>query len=374
MTWKDGFVKGEQFGRFGFTVPHKKQYTHFMHIIDRRWTNLAAGYLAAQSLQARLDTEFDRAVQVGQRQKFRKEFTEWQKKRRIFFAFTAIAPLSILALCMAAFYFREVTCVIIYWAILVLIIFVALAVAGRNYIREVIIRPELESTGKLVVDLEQCWWASLSPKEQAVSIGKDQDKVDFLTLLASSLPNTCLARRSSPLGGANHVLLLASSGLWQFIIRDWSGIIIKQDGTWKQVRKRGEAVVYDQAPDDQWQQQKAVILNTLEKYLPQRTWNGDLIRGGVAFIHPEIHLEKARIQGSTAAYGPVRAWIERIRNTPPVGGFTPQLQLEILDALAAGENPESEVGVIPVSAKDEAWRLYQGAVRELRASVGKMVA
>lgn len=113
-------------------------YTPAMHSIDRKWTDLAAGYQAIQSFKTKLTAEFGRAVRVGHKQQLRKELTEWQKKRRVFLALVAVAPLSIIALCLTAYYFRDVACVIIYWAVMVLIILVTLAVAGRQYIREMV--------------------------------------------------------------------------------------------------------------------------------------------------------------------------------------------------------------------------------------------
>jgi small-conductance mechanosensitive channel len=107
-----------------------------MHIIDREWSYLAAGYQAIQSLQTRLESEFGRAVQAGHKEKFRREISEWEKKRRVLFALAAIAPLSIITLCLAAYYFREVACVIVYWVILVLIILVTLAVAAIISMRQ----------------------------------------------------------------------------------------------------------------------------------------------------------------------------------------------------------------------------------------------
>jgi len=344
-----------------------------MYLIDRKWTDLAAGHQAVQALQARLETEFGRAVQVGQKQKFRKEVTEWQKKRRIFFALVVIAPLSIIALCLAAFYFREVACVIVYWVVVVLTILVTLAVAGRSYIREVINRPELEDLKAPAGDLEQRWWASLSPQELAISTGKGKDKVDFLTLLADSLPEPCLAKRDLLVEGDAHVLLFASSGLWLFTARDWCGSIVRQDGSWKQAHKRSEAEVFDQAPDDEWLRQKEAIVKILEKRLPQRAWTGSSIQGGVVFTHPKVHLDKDCIQGNTAAYGPAKAWVGRVRRSPGIDGFPLEMQLEILDALTTGENPEMEQSVKRISSKDEAERLYHAAVGELRESVAQMV-
>ena len=56
-----------------------------MYLIDRKWTDLAAGHQAVQALQARLETEFGRAVQVGQKQKFRKEVTKTFDKAEFMF-------------------------------------------------------------------------------------------------------------------------------------------------------------------------------------------------------------------------------------------------------------------------------------------------
>ena len=345
-----------------------------MHLIDRKWTDLTAGYQAVQSLQARLETEFGRAVQVGHKQKFRKEVTEWQKKRRIFFTLVVIAPLSIIVLCLAAFYFREVACVIVYWVVVVLTILVTLAVAGRSYIRDVINRPKLEDLNAPAGDLEQRWWASLSPQELAISTGRGKEKMDFLSLLADSLPEPCLVQRDLLVDGDNHVLLFTPSGLWLFTVRDWSGSIVRQDGIWKQVHKQQiDAAVYDQAPDDEWLRQKEAIVKVLEKRLSQRAWTGSSIQGGVAFTHPKVHLDKARILGNTAAYGPAKAWIGRVRHAPGIDGFSLEIQLEILDALSTGENPDMEQSEKRISSKDEAGRLYLEVSGELRESVAKMV-
>ncbi len=151
-----------------------------MRIIDRKWTELAAGYQAARSLQARLENEFSRAVEVGYQQQHRKDVTGWQKKRRVFFAFVAIAPLSILTLCLSAYYFRDVACVIVYWTVVVLVILVTLAVAARGYIVEVMNRPRLGPVDSLPMDLEKRWWTSLRPEELMVSPAKGGAKADFL--------------------------------------------------------------------------------------------------------------------------------------------------------------------------------------------------
>ena len=343
-----------------------------MHSIDRKWTDLVAGYQAIQSFKTKLMGEFGRAVRVGQKQHFHKELTEWQRKRRIFFALVAAAPLSIIALCLTAYYFRDVACVIIYWALLVLIILATLAVAGRQYIREMVNgKPVLQSADALVVDLEGRWWESLSSQDLVVrKAGKKGEEI-FLTLLVRSLPDSYLARGFSE----TDVLLLGPSGVWIFKDEHWSGTIVKQEGAWKQIlilrdklrRKQSEEKTHDPGPDDQWLQQKQEIAKTLGEHLPARAWTLGLIKGGVVFSHPKVDLDKKNIQGNTASYGAPKAWVKRIRHAPLVDGFTLEMQLEILDVLTGGG------GQPTVSAKEQAERLYRQAVEELRAYVAKMV-
>jgi hypothetical protein len=343
-----------------------------MHTVDSQWTGLAAGYQAIQSFNSKLTAEFGRAVRVGHEQQLRKELTEWQKKRRVFFALVAVAPLSIITLCLTAYYFHDVACVIIYWAVLVLVILVTLAVAGRQYILEMVNgKPVARRVEGQVVNLEGRWWDSLSPQELAAGKAGKKEEGLFLALLARSLPDLYSARLLSD----TDVLLLGPSGIWILKVESWSGTIIKQDGIWKQIqtvrdkfwRKRQIENTHEPGPDDGWLQQKQEIVKTLAEHLPERAWTLNLIQGGVVFSHPKVNLDKDCIQGSTASYGPSRAWAERICRAPAVDGFTLEIQLEILDALAGADSQGT------ISAKDEAERLYQQAVQELRAYVTKMV-
>jgi len=345
-------------------------YTQSMQSIDQKWTELAAGYQAVRLLQASLETEFGRALQAGHKQTHRKKLTEWQKKRRAFFAMIALAPLSIIALALAAFVVRDAMCVIIYWIMLVILILVTLGVAGRSYIREMLNPPKSDYTGTLPVNLEKRWWESLSSREPMTENPDEREKSGFLFMLGQQMPGPFLTIREPA------VLVLSPGGVWLFHVVSWNGTIIKQEGAWKQlqtVKRKGEPELfqvqtYSAVPDDEWVRSKKEILDTLNQRLPQRAWSEDLIQGGVAFTHPEAVLDKARIQGNTAAYGPAGAWIERIRNAPALEGFTLETRLEILDALWSNRE---EAGS---SARDEAERLYHAAADELRQSVAKLVA
>jgi hypothetical protein len=340
-----------------------------MHIIDRKWTDLASGYQAVQSLQARLEAEFGHAVQAGHKQEFRKELSDWQKRRRIFIALAVIAPLSIITLCLTAYYYRDAACVIIYWVILVMIILVTLAVSGRNYIQNMMNRPQLEHAKTLPMDLVQRWWNSLSPIELATGRMEDKGNADLLTLFKQNLQEEYLAIQEP------HLLLFGLAGPWLFLAVPWSGTIIRQDGSWKGLKivrdklgkEQRQQQILDPAPDDEWLRQKKEVVNYLNDCLPQKTWIGSLLQGGIVFSDPKVILDKSHIQDNTAAYGTAGAWLERLRHAPAAAGFTRENQLEILDSLSKCRDVQS------VSAKDAAERLYQEAVEELRLYVTKMV-
>ena len=351
-------------------LQQKRVYTDRMHIITRGWSNLAAGYQAVESLQARLESEFGRAFQAGQKQKFLRELSEWEKKRWVLIAMSAIAPLSIITLCLAAFYFRDVACVIVYWTILVVIILVTLAVAGRNYLLEAMNRPAPGHDKILAVDLKQRWWTSLSSnREPAVVKAEDKEITAFLNMLGQSLPKDCLAvREPGP-------LVVCPAGVWLFQLEAWKGTITREEGVWKQTqsvrdkmgRKQSQEQTHEAGPDEAWLHRKAEIEKTLSERLPEGEWAGRQIQGGVAFTHPKASLDKANIQGNTAAYGTARGWAERMRGASVTAELTMESQLKILEAVLARPGEQAQ------SAKEEAERLYQEAADELRMSIAKMV-
>jgi hypothetical protein len=347
-------------------------YTPCMHRVDRKWTELASGYRDIQSFKTKLAAEFGRAVRVGHNLQFRKELSEWQKKRRVFFALVAIAPFSIIALCITSYYFRDVACVIIYWALLVVIILVTLAVAGRQYIREMVNgKPALPSGETLIVDLEGRWWDRLAPIDQEDEKAGKRKKWDLPALLAHSLPDTYIIKNHSP----TDFLLLGPSGIWIFIILDWKGLVVKEAGIWAHSvpargvpnRGRQETKLVEFGPDDQWLLWKQKIIKRLEAYLHEQASTLELIQGGLVFSNPKVALDKKRIYENTASYGLPKGWAERIRHASQIDEFALEKQLEIIDVLAEPD------GILTESAKDEAERLYHQAVKELREYVTKLV-
>jgi hypothetical protein len=349
-----------------------------MYILDRKWSDLSAAYQSARGLQARLETEFGRALRTGYKIKYRRELTEWQKKRRIFWTMAALAPLSVIGLCVASFYFREVACVIVYWALLVAIILVTLAVAGRQFIREAVAgRPVETKVDRVAFDLERRWWEQLAPTLTAAPVKKSKDvpPADFLSLVGRSLPagGVCMPG----LYTQDTLLVLAPSGMWLFETRSWAGTLRRQEGVWKQVvsgkRKQVSEVVLDPAPDEAWVRRRAALLQVLATLPQQYAWAGDHLQGGVVFTHPQAVPDKANLTGNSAPYGSAGAWLKRLHETLPVEGFTLELRLALLDALVQAENSALPGSAVPVSAVEAAEQVYRQAADEIRASVEGMV-
>jgi hypothetical protein len=366
-----------------------------MRILDPKWTHLADGYRLLQALQAKLEAEFGRAVRIGHRQKHRKELAEWQKKRRIFFALVALAVLSVITLCVLPFYFGridgKVAFILAYWACVVTIILVTAGVALRAYIREMVAgRPEMEKGVPTAGLLAGRWWSSLAQAEMVIEKAGDRGELDFLAQLDRRLSDEHLAVRglltSTRVTSDTDVLVVGPSGVWVFEVKHWRGAIVKQDGVWKQIqavrgkmgKKHYEEKVAEQAPDDQWLRQAQEIVKTLQRRLPKGALPADLdpadlIQGGLVFTHPEALLDKNRIQGQTASYGPPKPWIERLAKAGVREGFSLEARLQVLDALIhwAALNEHGVVQI--VSAEAEAQRIYDETAEELRGYVAELV-
>lgn len=338
-----------------------------MRVIDRKWTSLAEGYRAVLELQEKLEAEFGAALQAGRERRYHRVLMEWQKKRRIFIALAVFAPLSMITLCVTAYYFRSVACVIIYWAVVVLVILVTLSFALRQYLVEVVAgRPQAEKEIEPMTDLEQRWWKHLAPAAGKAEKAGRWGMEDFLSLLGRSLQDEHVAVPLSE----NGLLLAGPSGIWIFEVVGWNGRVEKEQGIWRQFPggMRGKSdgeIVHPAAPDEAWLRLKQNLRLAIEQRLPQRAWMLAHIQGGVAFTHPQVRLMKARILESSASYGPARLWVERVAAAPAVEGFTLEMRLEVLDALADPGSPGT------VSAKDEAQQLHLEMTGEFKAGMAE---
>lgn len=346
-----------------------------MRIIDRKWSELSPGWQAVQGLQARLETEYGRAVQAGQNIKFRRDLTEWQKKRRVFIAMSVLAPLSLVGLCLAAFYFQQVACVLAWWTMTVLVILVTLGVAGWNYIREMVSgRPEPERA-RVAVNLGERWWESLRPAALDRA-GSNKKNPDFREQLDHSLPKSwiCVDDPFPVLTTEGSSLLLAGPpGLFLFVTCSWEGKLTKGDGTWKQELKKGKVKPLNPAPDEEWARLKDVLVEGICSRLPQMAWAAEGLQGGVVFTHSKARLGRLETGANRAPCGKTGAWLKRLQESQPDERFTLETLLELLDqGLRPGGEPSLQDKDL-FSAKAEAERLYEQAAGQLREHIGKLV-
>lgn len=333
-------------------------YTDVMRTIDPKWSELANGYREVQNLEIRLEREFGRALETGYKQAYLRKLEEWKRKRRVFFALLALAPLSIVTLCIAAVNLKDVACVLVYWAVLIVIILVTLGISGWGFIKDATNRPQMDLQPVKTAFLEARWWDSLSPQEEPQKKKKKNVEQEFTRKLAHDLSDDFLADAG---------LVLGENGIWLFVTRDWQGTIFRDKEGWKCVQKKKNLAFPGQAPDAEWLDNKTRIAATISDRLPQVSWVAEKLQGGIVFTDRKAHPNKTRLHGNTAAYGSVQAWITRMHSAPALEGFPLLLQLEVLDAF------RSKTGEGSMSAKAQAERLYEQIAGELRESVGKMV-
>lgn len=333
-------------------------YTDIMRMIDAKWSGLAEGYRVVQNLERRLEREFGRALEAGYKQAYIRKLEEWKRKRRVFYALLALAPLSIVTLCIAAVNLKDVACVLVYWAVLIVIILVTLGISGWGFIKDATNRPQMDMQPVKTAFLEARWWESLSPQEEPKKKEKKNVQQELTHKLAHDLSDDFVA-------GAG--LVLGENGMWLFVTRDWQGTILRDKKGWKWVQKKKNPVFPRQDPDTEWLDNKTRIAAILSDRLPQVSWVAEKMQGGIVFTDRKAHPDKTRLHGNTAPYGSVQAWITRMNTTPALEGFPLLMQLDVLDALRGKSGGGS------MSAKEQAERLYEQIAGELRESVGKMV-
>jgi len=343
-----------------------------MRIIEKRWLEINAGYQAALSLEARLQSDWKRAIQVAQKREDLTAKAKRERTRKI----AGIIFAALLFICIlfwiGIFYLPDSRAqLLVYFCVLS---FPGI-VSGIVYI----FHPG--STGSRThpanhpsLDLVEPWWKSLRPKRYVIQTSGGRAEVDFLKSL-SFLEDNHIAiwglLTSAKITSDTDVLLLGPTGIWVFEVKYWNGIISRRDGIWYADYRSGGSKTYDKSPDEQWVAQKDEISKTIRMRLRSRPWLEGLIKGGVVFAHPNATF--GQITGHKAAYGRPGAWHKRIRETKPVRNFGIEDQLQLLDALILYANRHEKEKLEIVSAREEAHQLYDNAVAALRKYVSERV-
>ena len=347
-----------------------------MRLIDPKWMDLSIGYQLIRNLQTSLENEFGRAVDIGYKRKYHRELNEWQQKRRIFFTLVILVPLPFIALCVSAFFFQEVACVLAWWLLTSLLALLAAGVAGGRYIIQMVRGRPIPLKARVTGNLTEQWWDTLSPTILATKGRNDRKEAAFLTSLFPSLDDEWLgvhnlfASTQSP--QYPDILLVGPSGIWIFEVVDWKGHIARQNGQWLQIQKNRK-IVFPEQPDELWIQQKESIKQSIRERLPHLAWVFPVINGGIVFSNPKIQFDTKLIAGNTAPYGVADAWRDRLINSLPNERLTLEVRLEILDMLIPLQRSPDPVPGDYKSARDEANCIYAEVTSQLREHVSKLV-
>jgi len=347
-----------------------------MRIVEKCWVDLSTGYKTALSLEARLKSEWQRAIQVVER---REDLTLKAKSARI----RNIAGIVFLVLLLVCVLFWIGTYYVperrIQFLVSLCVLTVPAMISGAFYLFQlnkwiVRSRPLDHPSLKLV----ESWWELLRQKRYVIGKHGHKGEVDFLKSL-DFLNNDYIAvwglLTSAKIASDTDVLLLGPNGIWVFEVKYWSGTISKHDGVWAQEKKyfqKGglparEKVPHQSGPDEQWLNQKNEIAKTLKLRLPSKVGLSEMIKGGIVFAHQNVSL--GQIAHPAAAYGKTGAWHRRIKETKPINGFTMDDRLQVLDALVQYANLHEREMVKIVSASKSAERLYKEVSSALREYV-----
>jgi hypothetical protein len=341
-----------------------------MRIIEKCWVDLYAGYKDIEFLEARLKAEWKRAIQVAHRRSDRVAETRRMQIQKIMRLGFLVFVLLCLLLCAGIYYVQESrTRLLVY--LCVLGIMGSLAGAAYMFYRGSL-RVRVPSPPSLT--LLDAWWKSLRPRRYLVHTKGERAEVEFLKSL-SFLDDSTIAvwglLTSARITSDTDVLLLAPGGIWVFEVKNWNGMIFKQDGEWFTQHRNGTPKKQEKSPDDQWLDQRDEIVKTIHMRLPGKTWLADLVTGGVVFTHEQAQL--GAITGNTVPCGKPDAWRARLRDAKPAREFSVEDQFQLLDALIQYANRHEKEALEILSARDQARQLYESAATDLRKYVAERV-
>ena len=340
-----------------------------MHIIEKTWVDLHAGYEEILSLEKRLKTDWKRALQVVQKRDDRSVKSRIDRTRKITGYLLLALLFAFILFCAGIYYLPELR--------LQLFVFFCMLGIPVIILGLVLTRIFGGADGTLPgtppsMEIEQAWWKRLKPKHFAGQRSGDRGEIDFLQSLAF-LDDSYVAvwglLTAEKIRSDTDVLLLGPNGIWIFEVKYWKGTVFKQNGSWYTVPWHGKGKTDQRSPDEQWLQQKEEISKTIRIQLPNVSWQAELIQGGVVFAHQNSRI--GQIDHPQADCGKPRAWHKRINDTKPLKDFTLSRRLQILDALTQYANRHEREELTITSARDAANELYDQAVSSLQSYVSE---
>jgi hypothetical protein len=240
-------------------------------------------------------------------------------------------------------------------------------------------RPSLQTTPTISLDIITPWWKALGIQEQPERGYGLEGVSNLLEELTKKLPDHFITFQELLVTQSldADVLVLGPNGIWVLESKFWAGQVVCRKGTWYQVKdvyQRGGAVdkkvtSYGINPDDQWLREQSMVVETLRRRVPDHAFLLKHVRGGLVFSHPEVELlidNSCKVQ-----WGKVDNWAETILHNKSIRQFTPEIQLEVADAILTFANIVDKVSPQRSSAAYLAQRIFNTTTGEARKYVTK---
>jgi hypothetical protein len=240
-------------------------------------------------------------------------------------------------------------------------------------------RPTFQTTPSVPLEILDSWWSALEIQEKPERGYGLEGVANLLEELTQKLPNSFITFQELLVTQSldADVLVLGPNGIWVLESKFWAGQVVCRKGTWYQVKdiyQRGgtpdkKVTSYGINPDDQWLREQSMVIETLRRRVPEHIWLQKSVKGGLVFTHPDVELlidNSCKVQ-----WGSVGDWAKRILESKPIHHFTPEIQLEVADAILTFASIVGNDSPQRTSAASLAQKIYNSTAAEARKYVNK---
>jgi hypothetical protein len=221
------------------------------------------------------------------------------------------------------------------------------------------------------LDLETRWWKKLrtAPEPTEHEYG-DEGEERLVSKLAYILPNDHYCIKKLMVGNRldADVVVVGPSGIWILESKYINGTIRVRNGSWSKTKRYFEDGVYktDEVKFDsfenQWLREKRAVERATKGILPENLGsNNPLIKGGLAFTHPDTSLDFD--YSMDLEFKNTSQWVKEISAAQENAFLTDDQVLHLVDALLDFSGKQR--GTTSISAADLAEDIYKGTSSSL---------
>lgn len=222
------------------------------------------------------------------------------------------------------------------------------------------------------LDLESGWWGKFqtAPFPAEFEYG-DEGEEKLVTRLANRLPDDHYCIKKLMVGDNldADVVVVGPSGIWILESKYMNGTIRVRNGSWSKTKEyfedgvsKTEEVAFDSF-EKQWLREKRAIERALRGILPDNlSSNNKLIKGGLAFTHPETRLDFD--YSLDIEFKNTDQWVDEIWTAQESPILNDEQVLQLVDSLLSYSSKKR--GSTSISAVDLAENEYKGTSARLK--------